>query len=1098
MKITLLRFYVLILLLYSFNYAIAQGQPDPLLPLLKQELQYNQEELKKQDLPPYHICLRVLDEYNVSISSSFGVIASSIDYRTRVLVPQIRLGSPELDNFKYNSQGAAVGLPGQGSAMGAYLPLEDRFTESIREAIWQETLKRYQIARDHYENAKTKASVSVEDEDKAPCFSESPVENYYEAPLPQTQRSIDISSWEKRLNEVSAKFKSCPELQNGSASLNFATGRTYFIDSDGTEIVQNRVSARVMLSASIKAADGMELPLHLDYFAYSPEELPATEQMTADAQEMIRRLLALRNAPVADPFSGPAILSGGASGVFFHEIFGHRLEGHRLKSGGQTFKKMVGEQILPQEFQVYCDPTLRRYADTDMNGYYLYDDEGVKARRVDNVVNGVLHEFLMSRTPLDGFPHSNGHGRCTGGGDPVSRQSNLIIETTRPYTEAELRRMLVKEAQKQGKEYGYYINSVTSGFTFTGEGGSLNSFNVTPLEVYRVFVDGRPDELVRGVDMIGTPLSMFSNIAAAGDQPAVFTGSCGAESGWVPVTATSPMIYISQIETQRREQSRTLPLILPAPETTQAHTGTNDEVIFDALRDEMQRNREKLLLPGEGRPYYFSYALGRYRHFQVMASLGGVVHSLFSPWAMNGGTQVMLGDYNHNNDVQYVGQVAPTALPSETDYDGIRRGFWQSSDMMYRYALSSLAQKNNFLKSNPLSPEEAAVPDMQQLPAVTRIMERKREYIIDESALETLAAEVSVVFKEYPDIFNSSVMISGQEMDVYRLTSEEVALKLPQGYASFIVKAETRAVDGSRISDSFVLYTNTPTDLPSTEELKGKVKTFAEGLLRLREAPAMDAYYTGPVLFENSAVARIFINNLLSHGQLLAQRTLPPQPGMLEQQLNRKIIDSRLTIKNYSSVEEYNGTPLLGYYEIDGDGVVPEKEITLVERGLFKQMLNGRVPTLKAPHSTGSARFMNNPQSLVAVTSMGSIHVQTEKGLSLEKLKKSLLKAAKDQGLEHAYIVREVAGVASKVYRVNVKTGEETQVRVTTLKLPEVMKLTTLEGVSSKENVMSYLSNSCLTSLIYPAGIIVRDVEINKATPKVEKAPAILPPLQRE
>ena len=126
--------------------------------------------------------------------------------------------------------------------------------------------------------------------------------------------------------------------------------------------------------------------------------------------------------------------------------------------------------------------------------------------------------------------------------------------------------MLVAEAQKQGKEYGYYFRTVTSGFTYTGEGGSLNSFNVTPLEVYRVFVDGRPDQLVRGVDLIGTPLSMFSNIVCGGDAPSVFTGECGAESGWVPVTASSPMILVNKIETQRRQKSRDLPPILPAPQ----------------------------------------------------------------------------------------------------------------------------------------------------------------------------------------------------------------------------------------------------------------------------------------------------------------------------------------------------------------------------------------------------------------------------------------------------------------------------------------------------------------------------------------------------
>lgn len=206
-----------------------------------------------------------------------------------------------------------------------------------------------------------------------------------------------------------------------------------------------------MLIASLKAVDGMELPLNKDYFAYSPDELPDNARMIADVRDMIKRLLALRDAPVADPYTGPAILSGPASGVFFHEIFGHRLEGHRLKEGGQTFKKMVGERVLPVEFQVYCDPLLREYAGTDMYGYYVYDDEGVKARRVDNVKDGVLKEFLMSRVPLDGFPASNGHGRTSGGGDPVSRQSNLVIESTRPYSEDELRAMLVTEPGNKGK-----------------------------------------------------------------------------------------------------------------------------------------------------------------------------------------------------------------------------------------------------------------------------------------------------------------------------------------------------------------------------------------------------------------------------------------------------------------------------------------------------------------------------------------------------------------------------------------------------------------------------------------------------------------------
>ena len=544
--------------------ATAQEQ-EKLLQVLKQELDYNFKELKKQEVAPYYMNFRVMDERNMSVSSSFGAIMGVQEQHTRLLIPQIRVGSPELDNFKNNDMGTWKDRSGNYAA--AILPLADEGGEAaMRQAVWSEVLKRYYFAVANYEAALAQSSVTVADEDKAPCFSSVPVEHYYEAPLPAEALQIDVDGWKKRMSEISALFKASPRLQSGDASMSYKVLRTYLVDTDGAEVVQNLTYARIVVTAQMKADDGMDLPLNLSYFAYRPEDLPANEAIMKDVKEMIARLEELRKAPVADPYTGPALLSGPASGVFFHEIFGHRIEGHRMKSGGQTFKKMVGEQVLPADFQVYCDPTIREYAGTQLNGSYIYDDQGVKARRVDVVVDGILREFLMSRVPLDGFPHSNGHGRTAGTGDPVSRQSNLVVETTQPKTEAELRAMLIEETKKQGKEYGYYFKEVTSGFTYTGEGGTLNSFNVTPLEVYRIYVDGRPDELVRGVDLIGTPLSMFSNIVGAGDTPSVFTGMCGAESGWVPVTASSPMIIVNKIETQRREKAHDIPPVLPAPQ----------------------------------------------------------------------------------------------------------------------------------------------------------------------------------------------------------------------------------------------------------------------------------------------------------------------------------------------------------------------------------------------------------------------------------------------------------------------------------------------------------------------------------------------------
>lgn len=540
-------------------------EQDKLLGLLKEELAQQMKELKGEEFPPYHMNYRVIDVTSSVVSASFGALMNSQQYRTRTLVPQIRLGDEKLDNFRFSQMGAPMSQY-QGPS-SARLPLDEVNNEdAVRQAIWNEVNNRYKFAVDMYQKTKAQSSVNVEEEDKAPYFSEAKVEKYYEAPLPAEKMTIDRDLWAARMKEISAVFKNQPGIMKGDAIMIYTVERRYFVNNEGTEVVQNLPYARIMVFGETKADDGMELPLNLSYFAYDPADLPGNDRIIADTREMVKTLEALRVAPVVDPYTGPALLSGPASGVFFHEIFGHRIEGQRMKSesDGQTFKKMIGQLVLPADMHVYDDPTIRKYAGEDLNGFYKYDDQGVKAERVDVVVNGKLNDFLMTRTPIDGHPRTNGHARASDAFDPVSRQSNLVIETSNPKTNEELRQLLIEEVKKQDKEYGYFFKEVTSGFTFTGKGGT-NSFNVTPLEVYKVFADGRPDQLVRGVDLIGTPLSMFSNIIYAGNDARVFTGMCGAESGSIPVTAISPTILVNKVETQRKAKSQDILPILPPP-----------------------------------------------------------------------------------------------------------------------------------------------------------------------------------------------------------------------------------------------------------------------------------------------------------------------------------------------------------------------------------------------------------------------------------------------------------------------------------------------------------------------------------------------------
>jgi predicted Zn-dependent protease len=339
------------------------------------------------------------------------------------------------------------------------------------------------------------------------------------------------------------------------------------VNSDGSELQTSSAYYRLILSAYTKAEDGMELPRYESFIAFTPDGLPDDATVLKSVDKIIADLQALKKAPVADPYTGPAILSGRSSGVFFHEVFGHRIEGHRQKNEeeAQTFKKKIGEKILPDSFSVYFDPTQRQLGKTQLAGYYLYDNEGVKARRVDVVKNGVFENFLMSRSPIVGFEHSNGHGRSQPGLAVVARQSNLVVTTSQPVSRDALKKMLLQQIKQQNKPFGLLFEDIEGGFTMT-QRFVPNAFNVLPVMVYRIYPDGR-EELVRGVDLIGTPLTVFSKILAADDDVQVFNGVCGAESGWVPVSASSPDILISQIEAQKKEKSQERPPILPPPGT---------------------------------------------------------------------------------------------------------------------------------------------------------------------------------------------------------------------------------------------------------------------------------------------------------------------------------------------------------------------------------------------------------------------------------------------------------------------------------------------------------------------------------------------------
>lgn len=1082
--------------LLSFLFAICcldvcAQDSDVLLQTLKDELNSEYQQLRQQPVKPYFMSLRVNDFRRVTIQSNMGVAATEDIQEGRTLTPQIRVGNPRLDNFKLITQGAANT---QGRDIAPWvLPMNDNDVEGIRAGIWSEVRRRYDFAVNVYRETQAKVSTNVADEDTAACFSVAPVEQYYEQPLTAEQKKIDIEAWRNRMNKVSAVMAAYPELQGGTAQLNFEVSRQYIVNTEGTSVVQNRIAARVMITAQGMASDGMVLPVSFDYYATSLDKLPDVDVMIAKAKELVQRVKALMKAPVANPYTGPAILSGPASGVFFHEIFGHRLEAHRLKSGGETFRNMVGKNVLPSDFSVYCDPTLSYYRDKELNGHYLFDSEGVRSRRVDNIKNGVLNEFLLSRVPMDGFPQSNGHGRASDGHDAVSRQSSLIVETTAPQTEEKLREMLRAEAKKQGKEYGYYFLTVTGGFTTTGQGNTMNSFNVSPVEVYRVYVDGRPDELVRGVDLIGTPLSMFSHIAAAGNEPTLFTGSCGAESGWVPVACVSPQIYVTQIETQRRKKAQQTPQILAAPDNSLSPTSDLKEV----MKKEVSRAADELNIRGAMQPLLVSSIANTSRTARIVGELGGISMNYLSPWTTTIGSEVTIGDIKQSSKVEadrYFSQVA--CVGEKVDANAVRRAVWNTTDNSYKDALNIYAQKQNYYTQHPLPLEYANTNDLI-LPAATSAQERITADIqdIDMKQLGSLVVELSSVFKNYPHLYDTSVSFDVAQMNTLRITNTGLEVNDSQQVLTMTVDATTQNEDGTPWNDKMVLSYPLPDFLKNKGSLVDRINTFASNLMALRDAPVLDEEYNGPVMFEEMASVYSLTDPVIA--AVCASHALQPADDDYGKKIGQEIIDKRISAVNYSDRRDYNDVPLMGAYSVDADGIVPEKELLLVENGVLRKQLNNLRPTPFAKNSTGSCRFPVNPGVPSPEISFGSLHIKAVNTTADEKMEKTLLKTAKKAGLKNAYIVSLPEGCSlMRLYRIDTKTGQRTLMRTDNMVESKQAQLKALVAVSAKEKVVN-MANSTQNSVIAPRAFIVAESKIAKPVLRAAPIPAVTYPLNR-
>ncbi|HEX3008802.1 MAG TPA: metallopeptidase TldD-related protein [Bacteroidales bacterium] len=553
-----------------------------------------------------------------------------------------------------------------------------------------------------------------------------------------------------------------------------------------------------------------------------------------------------------------------------------------------------------------------------------------------------------------------------------------------------------------------------------------------------------------------------------------------------------------------------------------------DDPVWKALNDELSRNMKSLSYLDYEKPFFINYTIGSSESGVILGSLGGIILSHENKLNTEM-IRVMVGSYkicdenfeNENSNISYNGGNIP--LPLDNDYYGIRRTLWIQTDKVYKAAGETYKNKLYLLKRNNIQ-IDSLLPDFSKAP-VSKLKLDAPLVKYNKEEWEKRVKEISSLFDKYPDIDDSGVSFRFANANTYMVNSEGSEVKSPVNVAVITVSASSSASDGLNLIDKFDVLAPTPNDLPSNDWFQKQIGVMVETLKGLRTAEAFEGNYNGPVLFLDQAASELFSASLFSQEDplvairepLYADRNMKifngNNPNSLAAKQNKKVISNDLTVKALPHLKSFENTPLIGHFEIDADGVVPPQEVTLVENGLLKSLLNDRTPIRMVPQSNGHRRFAFFNNGISYITGPGVIDITGKKQFSREDLKKQLIEKAREEGLDYAILIKKVipksANYPVEIYKVSVADGKETLIRMAGLNNISLSTLRKCIGVSDKRVAYNMLMNvgpdagnfgpltpdisGLPVSFISPDGVLIEEMEVQGAPKNLSEEKPIVP-----
>jgi predicted Zn-dependent protease len=511
--------------------------------------------------------------------------------------------------------------------------------------------------------------------------------------------------------------------------------------------------------------------------------------------------------------------------------------------------------------------------------------------------------------------------------------------------------------------------------------------------------------------------------------------------------------------------------------------GETDDVIIQAMRDELDRSMKFLWIENMERPYYLEYAIWDYREYLIQGDFGALAQSMEDHQRVLK-VKVRIGSYQLDNSgfidqgniyASILGQHDNIVI--EDDYNALRRQIWLATDKAYKDTLEQFASKKAYME-NQL--QTGSIPDFSREEKVQKILPIKT-LDVDIAKWEQLVKNLSLIFRQYPLLYESRVAMRISLLHKYFVNSEGITFRQPQTLVFLVANASAQAADGMRLKHYIPFYTTSLDLLPEEKKLTASVRKMAEELTLLTSAPLLEEYI-GPVIFTGQAAAELFTQILVPHlagGQPplsnMPQMSQMTAPSKLARRINRKVLPRNISIIDDPTLTTYNRFHLLGSYVIDDQGVIA-RPMKMVERGILKKLLMSRRPSKKFLHSNGHGRgsLMANPG-----TQIGNLLIESEDGKTYQQLKDELIQLCKDQEMDFGLVVKtlddpsltdadeeEMPLYMSQdseaqltppimMYRINVKTGKEELVRGITFSELSVSDLKYITSVGKDSYVLN-------------------------------------------